>query len=73
MAKTKVDLRVLHDSGVWILKPEYIADYLIFHPKPRTFDYVLDEVNAFDEQLDDTTQRKRKASVASKAQKKTKR
>ena len=63
LTRANVDLRSLHDAGIWILKPEYIADYLILQPKPPTFDYVLEEVNAFDELSGSAmSRRKRKAS-----------
>ena len=55
----------MHDAGVWVLKPEYIADYLILQPKPPTFDYVLDELadEAPPPPLNQSQQRKRKAAA----------
>ena len=48
--KTKLDFEALHNAGIWILKPEYISDYLTVFPTPSAFSYVLDEVSYLSEQ-----------------------
>ena len=47
--KSNVDYEKLNAAGIWLLKPEYIADYLTVSPKPPVFNYVLDEAKALSE------------------------
>ena len=49
LVKTKVDvseLSVLQDGGVWCLKPDYIAEYLMQEPPPRPQRYQVPELTA---------------------------
>jgi len=52
LVKTKVDvseLSVLQDDGVWCLKPDYIAEYLMQEPPPRPQRYQVPELTALAE------------------------
>lgn len=40
-----MDYRILNDAGVWILKPEFISDFLTVHPRPSAMNYILEEVS----------------------------
>lgn len=63
-AKYKLDYGMLNDAGIWILKPEFISDFLTVHPKPSACNYVLDDVSDgnIEENGESSTPIKRKAS-----------
>ena len=45
--KYAIDYEALYNEGIWILKPEYIPDYLTRNPIPPTFNYLIDEAKSF--------------------------
>lgn len=55
---------MLNDAGVWVLKPEFISDFLTVHPKPPALNYILDEANETNNEENEavSTPGKRKAS-----------
>lgn len=62
--KSKVDYERLNDSGLWVLKPEYIADFLTVNPKPSALSYIVDELQQKDTSINlSTTSGKRKATA----------
>jgi len=68
--KTNVNYEHLHSMGIWILKPEYITDFLSLQPTPPTFNYVIDEVKHLNEQsITVPTPGKRKAPADTSIQK----
>lgn len=67
---TNVNYEHLHSMGIWILKPEYITDFLSLQPTPPTFNYVIDEVKHLNEQsITVPTPGKRKAPADTSIQK----
>ena len=60
-----IDYEALHNEGIWILKPEYIPDYLTRNPIPPTFNYLIDEAKSFqDGSINASAAGKRKTSEA---------
>lgn len=39
-----VDYSGLYAAGIWVLRPDYIVDYLTIDPPPPTLKYVIPEV-----------------------------
>ena len=39
-----IDYVSLHSSGIWVLRPDFIAEYLTQDPTPPTLKYVVQEV-----------------------------
>ena len=63
-SKNKVDYERLNDAGLWVLKPEYIADFLTVDPKPSALSYTIDEVQVKDTSVSlHTNSGKRKAGA----------
>jgi len=64
-----VSLQELHDSGIWILRPDFISDYLTLFPTPSTIKYILPEAKTLtDESQNAMTPGKRKTSEAAPSQ-----
>lgn len=64
-AKHGINYQQLQDAGIWILKPEFISDFLTVHPKPSALNYVLEDVqsiNNIDDHSASSTPGKRKAA-----------
>jgi len=62
----------LHDAGLWVLKPEFIADFLTVYPKPSALNYVIEEVQQKDESMNrgsSASSGKRKATNRTNLQK----
>ena len=73
-----VDYNGLYSAGIWVLRPEYIADYLMQEPPPPTLKYVITEVQKLIEteathnRSSDTKKRKNEEDKSSQKMKRTK-
>lgn len=68
-----VDFNMLHEAGIWILKPEYISDYLTVYPKPPIFNYIIEEVKNLGEKPVPTPVKRKAIEHSGQAQKRTRR
>lgn len=59
--RNNIDYRYLQESGLWVLKPEYISDFLTNDTKPSALNYVVDELQNNDSIL----QQQDEASITS--------
>ena len=47
--KYQLDCQQFQDDGLWVLRLEYISDFLTIHPKPSALNYVIAELKKDEE------------------------
>jgi len=72
-----VDYNQLYSAGIWVLRPDYIADYLTQDPPPPIQKFVVSEVQKLmeteskDDTSTDTKKRKNDEDISSQNLKRT--
>ena len=64
MKPDAIDINALHDAGIWLVKPDFIAEFLMQDPEPHPGRFLIPEAIALN-RGDDRMDRKRKGGELS--------
>lgn len=71
-----MDYSQLYSAGIWVLRPDYIVDYLTLEPPPPTLKYVIPEVQKLIEaeaKIDNPNESKKRKTIEGASSQKVKR